>query len=141
MEHVQESCSTHQEHKFWSKQPIFAQTNSISEKGRLTQLLLLQDEEDGVDQFKVLEVVVDDVERHEPLFLVLTRTVVGKRMRVTRSAFSIAHSLGGNDEVILTGVKALVLQMDQKAPCRMYKGTLKPNQKRNSAIQSSRPEL
>ena len=33
--------------------------------------------------------------------------------------------------VMLTGVKAFVLQMDQNAPCRMYKGTLKDIQNEN----------
>lgn len=41
----------------------------------LTQLLLLQDKEDGVDQFEVLEEVVDDVEGNETLFIRQARSV------------------------------------------------------------------
>jgi hypothetical protein len=63
-------------------------------------------------------------------------------MHVTRSAFSTAHSSRGNDEVVLTGVKALVLQMDQKAPCRMYRGMLRQTKKTkiSDPVQSTRAE-
>lgn len=41
-----------------------------SEESR-TQLLLLQHEEHGIDQFKIFEGVVDDVEGNETLFIPL----------------------------------------------------------------------
>lgn len=45
-----------------------------TDEGVLTELLLLQHQEHGIDQFEVLEGVVDHVERDQPL-LVIDRRV------------------------------------------------------------------
>lgn len=66
-------------------------TNSTA--GTLTQGLLLEDEEQGVNQFDVFDIVVDHVVRDEALKgqVGAVKSIAGKR----------------------TGVKAEVLQMDQ----------------------------
>jgi uncharacterized protein YifE (UPF0438 family) len=64
----------------------------------LTERLLLEDEEDGVNELNVFDVVVDHVEGDESLFVSFCRS-----QRSTQTA--------------RTGVKAEVLQMDQYKPC------------------------
>lgn len=64
----------------------------------LTERLLLEDEEDGVNELNVFDVVVDHVEGDESLFVRFCGS-----QRSTQTA--------------RTGVKAEVLQMDQYKPC------------------------
>jgi len=59
MVYVKESCRPMRTRAY--NQPICCEMDAKSEKKARTKGFLLQDEENGIDEFEVLEIVVDNI--------------------------------------------------------------------------------